>query len=66
LRHLYISREILAMILNTIHNVRFYLRFMEDMRRSIQSGEFDRFKKAFLETMAVDGLEEGAVDITEG
>jgi queuine tRNA-ribosyltransferase len=62
LRHLYISREILAMILNTIHNVRFYLRFMEDMRRSIQSGEFDRFKKDFLEKLAVNGAEDDAVN----
>jgi queuine tRNA-ribosyltransferase len=65
LRHLYIAKEILAMILNTIHNVRFYLRFMEDMRRSIQNGVFDRFKKEFLETMAVDGSADGAVDKAE-
>ena len=62
LRHLYIAREILAMILNTIHNVRFYLRFMEDMRRSIQDGEFDRFKKDFLGKMSVEDTEDGVSD----
>jgi queuine tRNA-ribosyltransferase len=65
LRHLYIAREILAMILNTIHNVRFYLRFMEDMRRSIQDGEFDRFKKDFLEKMSVADAEDGVSDLKE-
>ena len=65
LRHLYISREILAMILNTIHNVRFYVRFMEDMRRSIQNGVFDRFKKEFLKKMAVDGIADDAVNMAE-
>jgi queuine tRNA-ribosyltransferase len=49
LRHLFISREILAMILNTIHNVRFYERLMEDMRLSLLNGEFALFKKAFLQ-----------------
>jgi queuine tRNA-ribosyltransferase len=65
LRHLYIAREILAMILNTIHNVRFYLRLMEDIRRSIQNGDFDRFKKRFLEKMTVDGAEDGVSDLKE-
>ena len=61
LRHLFISREILAMILNTIHNVRFYLRLMEDIRISIQKGEFDRFKKGFLKAAAEgDSAEDNA------
>ena len=65
MRHLYISREILAMVLNTIHNVRFYLRFMEDMRRSIRDGEFNRFKRDFLERTAVNVSEDDAADIEE-
>ena len=49
LRHLFVSGEILAMILNTIHNVRFYERLMEDIRSSLLKGEFDSFKRAFLQ-----------------
>jgi queuine tRNA-ribosyltransferase len=49
LRHLFVSGEILAMILNTIHNVRFYERLMEDIRLSLAKGEFGLFKKDFLQ-----------------
>ncbi|MBN1547633.1 MAG: tRNA guanosine(34) transglycosylase Tgt [Syntrophaceae bacterium] len=67
LRHLYISREILAMILNTIHNIRFYQRLMEDIRTAIQGGVFDSFKKAFLDTMMPDddNKEEPGIGITD-
>jgi queuine tRNA-ribosyltransferase len=44
LRHLFLSREILSMRLNTIHNLRFYLKFFNDMRESIDSGAFGEFK----------------------
>ena len=33
LRHLYVAKEILSMVLNTIHNLRYYLRLMERIRR---------------------------------
>jgi queuine tRNA-ribosyltransferase len=49
LRHLFVSREILAMILNTIHNVRFYERLMENIQLSLMKGEFALFKKTFLQ-----------------
>jgi len=49
LRHLFVSKEILSMILNTIHNVRFYERLMEDIRLSLLEGKFDLFKRAFLQ-----------------
>ena len=45
LRHLFLSREILSMRLNTIHNLRFYLKFFNDMRESIDSGAFGEFKR---------------------
>ena len=57
LRHLYISREILAMILNTIHNVRFYQRLMEDIRRTVRNGDFQRFRQDFLARMAYSETE---------
>ncbi len=35
LRHLYAANEVLAQVLNTIHNLSFYLRTMEQVRESI-------------------------------
>ena len=49
LRHLFMSDEILAAQLATIHNLRFYLRLMEDSRRAILENRFSEFKKLFLE-----------------
>ena len=48
LRHLYISKEILAMRLNTIHNLHFYLNMMREIRAAIESGSFDEFRKSWL------------------
>jgi queuine tRNA-ribosyltransferase len=45
LRHLFLSREILSMRLNTFHNLYFYLNFFNNMRESIEKGEFSSFKK---------------------
>jgi queuine tRNA-ribosyltransferase len=39
LRHLYASNEVLAQVLNTIHNLSFYLDTMRAVRHSIQLGE---------------------------
>lgn len=44
LRHLFLSREILSMRLNTIHNLYFYLNFFRAMRESIINGNFAGFK----------------------
>ena len=48
LRHLYVSGEILAARLNTIHNLTYYLDLMRQMRNSIASGEFEGFRERFL------------------
>ena len=48
LRHLYIAGEILAMVLNTIHNIRHYMRLMENIRLAISENRFGEFKKDFL------------------
>jgi queuine tRNA-ribosyltransferase len=48
LRHLFISREILASILNTIHNIHFYLDFMAKIRYAIRSDKFIEWKENFL------------------
>jgi queuine tRNA-ribosyltransferase len=42
LRHLYASNEVLAQVLNTIHNLSFYLDTMRRVRHSIQLGEEPR------------------------
>ncbi|MCG2722255.1 MAG: tRNA guanosine(34) transglycosylase Tgt [Thermodesulfovibrionales bacterium] len=44
LRHLFLSKEILSMRLNTIHNLSFYLQFFRNMRESIEKGAFVDFK----------------------
>jgi queuine tRNA-ribosyltransferase len=43
LRHLYASNEVLAQVLNTIHNLAFYLDTMQRVRHSISLGEKTRF-----------------------
>ena len=48
LRHLYFAGEILAMVLNTIHNIRYYMRLMENIRLAISENRFGKFKEDFL------------------
>ena len=43
LRHLYSSNELLAQVLNTIHNLAYYLGTMHRVREAIRSGEFAKF-----------------------
>jgi len=43
LRHLYASNEVLAQVLNTVHNLSFYLDTMRRVRHSILLGEESRF-----------------------
>jgi queuine tRNA-ribosyltransferase len=47
LRHLYIAGEILAMTLNTIHNIRHYMRLMEKIRTAIREDGLTELKKDF-------------------
>jgi len=49
LRHLAVSHEILSSMLNTIHNLHFYLNLLERTRLSIREGKFVEFKRDFLE-----------------
>jgi len=48
LSHIYHSREILSMRLNTIHNLHFYFDFFVKMREAINEGRFMEFKKQWL------------------
>ena len=45
LRHLFLAGEILALRLNTIHNLHFYLTFMEEIRQAIAEDRFQEFVK---------------------
>jgi queuine tRNA-ribosyltransferase len=47
LRHLFLAEEILALRLNTIHNLHFYLQFMRDVRRALAEDRFGRLADDF-------------------
>jgi queuine tRNA-ribosyltransferase len=44
LRHVYMSKEIISMRLNTIHNIHFFLEFFRKMREAIGNGKFKNFR----------------------
>jgi queuine tRNA-ribosyltransferase len=48
LHHLFKAREMLASTLCTIHNERFIVRLVDDIRASIEAGRFSDFKIDFL------------------
>lgn len=45
LRHLFVAREILALQLASIHNLRFYLNLMSEARKMILEDRFSEWKK---------------------
>ena len=47
--HLFRSKELLAYRLGSIHNLRFLVRLMEQIRDSIERGKFQTFRKEFHE-----------------
>lgn len=47
LRHLFLAQEILSPRLNTIHNLSYYNKLIEEMRGAISRGEFSSFAKEF-------------------
>jgi queuine tRNA-ribosyltransferase len=58
LHHLYNANEILSAILAAIHNVHFYLKMMEGVRKAIEAGDFKAFKEDFLGRYSAGGTEE--------
>jgi queuine tRNA-ribosyltransferase len=48
LRHLYERNEITSAVLNTIHNLYFFLDIFRQIRHSIQSHSFDSLKKSLI------------------
>ncbi|MBA4396513.1 MAG: tRNA guanosine(34) transglycosylase Tgt [Syntrophus sp. (in: bacteria)] len=55
LRHLYMANEILAMVLNTIHNVRHYLALMERIRDAIREDRYSAFQEQYFKTQCLAG-----------
>jgi len=49
LRHLFMSREILAYRLNTIHNLYYYANLMAEIRQAIMNDQMDMFRRTFYE-----------------
>ncbi len=49
LRHLFISKEIMALQLASIHNIGFYIRLMKNIREAIKEDRFLKFKMEFTE-----------------
>jgi queuine tRNA-ribosyltransferase len=57
LRHLFMAEELLAYRLLSLHNVRFYLRLMADLRSAIGRGAFGEFRARFLERYQVSSAD---------
>ncbi len=58
LRHLFVNDELLALRLNTIHNLRFYFKLLEEIKRRIRDGSFSKWAKEFIESYPhLEGLE---------
>ncbi|UCG14873.1 MAG: tRNA guanosine(34) transglycosylase Tgt [Deltaproteobacteria bacterium] len=53
LRHLFMSKEILAYRLNTIHNLWYFLELMRQMRRAIAGGAYKEFRQHFYQQRRV-------------
>ncbi|MBN1624892.1 MAG: tRNA guanosine(34) transglycosylase Tgt [Deltaproteobacteria bacterium] len=47
LRHLYMANELLVYRLNSIHNIRYYTRFMEEIREAIRDDRLEEFRDRF-------------------
>lgn len=55
LRHLFLSKEILSMRLNTLHNLYFYLDFFRKMRSAIIEKWFSSFKREWEDILGQNG-----------
>ncbi|MBN2141672.1 MAG: tRNA guanosine(34) transglycosylase Tgt [Desulfovibrionaceae bacterium] len=59
LRHLYLSRELLAYRLNTIHNLAFYLDMMRLARLAIEKGRFQGLRAKYAAVFQDNGPQDG-------
>jgi queuine tRNA-ribosyltransferase len=58
LRHLAVAGEILSPMLNTIHNLAFYLGLLGDMRRALEQGRFPEYTSRTLVDLSRGGQEQ--------
>ncbi len=47
LRHLFISREMLGVRLNTVHNLWYYGRLMRELRQAVRQNRFEEYRNDF-------------------
>ncbi len=59
MHHLFKGKEILAATLATIHNERFIVRLVDQMRSALQGGDFGELKKEFLGRYAAKPVSSG-------
>jgi len=59
LRHLFMSREILAYRLNTIHNLYYYIHLMAEMRKAIAKDRMFTFRDTFYEDQRREYVDQG-------
>jgi queuine tRNA-ribosyltransferase len=60
LRHLFHTKELVAMRLNTLHNLHYYLELMRRVRAALEAGQGGAFAKTFAGSAAATvNLEEG-------
>ncbi len=52
LRHLFLSGELLAARLNTVHNLTYYLDLMDAMREAIREGGYETFREHYFDSPA--------------
>jgi queuine tRNA-ribosyltransferase len=61
LRHLWMSRELLAYRLLSLHNLHFFARLMADTREAIAAKRFRAFKARFFARYAVSSVSPGCI-----
>jgi queuine tRNA-ribosyltransferase len=59
LRHLFMAKEILAIRLNTLHNLYYYLTLMKGLRQAIEENALGRFRNEFYQKRRPE-IEEGS------
>jgi len=52
LRHLAVAGEILSPVLNTVHNLAFYLRLLRELGRALERGEFTEYTSRMLASLS--------------
>ncbi|WP_066628110.1 tRNA guanosine(34) transglycosylase Tgt [Labilibacter marinus] len=53
LRHLFVSKELLAAQIGSLHNLAFYLWLVKEARKHIQAGDFSEWKDRMVKQMSV-------------